>query len=263
MASQILMIPGSEEELALKDANKQEVALKDANKVLTKWNDLKQAGVTKNDIFKQYEKVYGVRPQNVHLNEGICNDYHHHCYNVQGKVLFTKKSSQLCTTVSTQQQFINNSDDLVTQEHTLEGKFTRSATVSVTHSSSFSFGEDISIHSDALGIGTDFSYEFKVKNSIGSESSTSNTITVSDTETVPLPPGHSMNLKLVVEWTKETQEFEIPITISGLTGANFHHKVQGHYYWFLLAPDGLKSSIRGKVDCAYDVKTSIIAENLH
>jgi len=248
------MIPGSEEDLALINAQ---------NKVLTKWNDLKQAGVTRNDIFKQFEKVYGVRPQNVHLNEGICNDYHHHCYNVQGEILFTKKSSQPCTTISTQQPFINNSEDHITQTHTLTGQFTKSATVSVTHSSSFSFGEEIAIHSDALGIGTDFSYEFKIKNSVGHESSTSNTITVSDTETVTLPPGHSVNLKLVTEWTKETQEFEIPITISGRTGANFHHRVEEHYYWFLWVPEGLKSSIRGTVDCSYNAKTSIIAESLH
>jgi len=82
----------------------------------------------------------------------------------------------------------------LTQAHTLEAQFTKSAKVTVTHSSSISFGQDISIHSNALGIGVDNSYEFKIGNSAGSESTSSNTITISDTETVTVPPNHGMNL---------------------------------------------------------------------
>ena len=157
-------------------------------------SDLNDAGVTRDDIYKQFTKEFGVGPQDVHINEGICREYGRYCYNVQGDVSFANKSSQPCTMVSAEQTVTNTDSIPLTQAYTQEAQFTKSAKVTVTHSSSISFGQDISIHSNALGIGVDNSYEFKIGNSAGSESTSSNTITISDTETVTVPPNHGMNL---------------------------------------------------------------------
>lgn len=56
-----------------------------------------------------------------------------------------------------------------------------------------------------------------------------------------------------------SEEFEIPITISGETGANFPHPVGpgGHYYWFLGLPRVFESKLTGVVDSAYDATGSV------
>ena len=130
MASHCLKIPGSDEEPTLNKA---------ANKVLTKMSDLNDAGVTRDDIYKQFTKEFGVGPQDVHINEGICREYGRYCYNVQGDVSFANKSSQPCTMVSAEQTVTNTDSIPLTQTCTLEAQFTKSAKVTVMHSSSSNF----------------------------------------------------------------------------------------------------------------------------
>lgn len=59
------------------------------------------------------------------------------------------------------------------------------------------------------------------------------------------------------------ENFSIPIDISGMVGDDFGKRVNGHYYWFIGLPSGLKGILKGKVGVAYNIEEQIhILDNM-
>ena len=235
------------------------------NQVLTTWDDLSQAGYPKASFSDKYKEVFGKSPDDVHVNEGICVTYGHYCYNIQGDCTYRNRGTTTITRVGAEEQLMNNTDDTVTYHVQLSTSQTKSATVTVTDTTSFSFGNKITVGSKLLGIQAEFSNSFTFTNSTGSSSSTSHSITVTDSIDVPMPPHSKKVAKLNVSWTKMTEDFEIPFTIQGWTGANFPKRVKDHYYWFHTVSPWFgvpQSTLRGTLDCAYDIKGSIEVDPL-
>ena len=71
--------------------------------------------------------------------------------------------------------------------------------------------------SEALGLSSELTTTFTVNNEVGSESSTSTEVNLSDTVTIIVQPQAKKVIKLMVEWTELEKEFEIPIDIDGCT----------------------------------------------
>ena len=220
----------------------------------TTWNDLTNAGFGKSKVRQQYKEAFGIYPDDVHVNEGICVQYDHYCYNRLGKVHTGAKGTTVVSDVKASRDLENDTDEEITHEVTLTTQFTNSATLTVTNSSEFSFTGSITVGAKDLGLEASFSESFTFKNEVGSSCTHSRSITISDKVTATVPPHSKKRIELVVTWKKMTEDFEIPITISGMTGANFPRPVGngGHYYWFMGLPRVFESKLTGVVESAYD-----------
>ena len=111
----------------------------------------------------------------------------------------------------------------------------------------------------------EFQTTFTVENSVGSTSSTSSDVTVSDSLDITLQAGQKVKAELEITWESLTEEFEIPFTIEGWTGARFPKRVDGHYLWFLTLTNKYAtptSTLRGVVECAYDIKGTLRVNNI-
>ena len=236
-----------------------------SNYVLTTWDDLAKAGISPKGVEKMYDKKYGVTPDKVYLNDGICKDYGHYCYNIQGVPKYNNQKRKTMTKLGDSRVIENNSDFTVKYHVTLSSSHTKSASVTVTNSSSFTFGGSITMGSEQLGIELEFQTTFTVTNSVGSTSSTSSDVTVSDSLDFTLDAGQKVEAQLEITWESLTQEFEIPFTIKGWTGASFPKRVKNHYFWFMTLKnkyDTPTSTLRGVVECAYDIKGRLRVNNI-
>jgi len=225
----------------------------------TTWNDLSNAGFGKSKVRQQYKEAFGIYPDDVHVNEGICVEYDHYCYNHLGSVHTGAKGTTVVSDVKASRELENDTDEEITHEVSLSTQFSSSATLTVTNSSEFSFTAGITVGSKELGLEASFSESFAFKNEVGSSSTQSRSTTISDKVIVTVPPHSKKHIELVVTWRKMSADFEIPITISGATGANFPRRVGngGHYYWFLGLPRVFESKLTGVVEAAYNATGTV------
>lgn len=232
--------------------------------VRTSWNDLANVGFGKAKVRQQYKDAFGIYPDDVHVNEGICVEYSHFCYNQLGDVHTFAKGLSVVSDVKASRNLENKSDEPLTHEVTLSTEFSDSSTLTVTNSSEISFTGSITVGAKELGLEASFSETFTFKNEVGSSSTHSRSTKISDTVKVTVPPHSKKHIKLVVTWKKLAEEFDIPITISGSTGANFPKRVGngGHYYWFLGLPRVFESKLTGVVESAYDATGSLTVSDV-
>ena len=161
---------------------------KNKNESLTTWGDLSEGGVSKSAVFEMYRKRFGENPKEIFLNENICEKYHHYCNNSCGKATFFDANEKLLQTIGSSRTLINDSDVDVTYDVTLSASKAKSASVTVTTTSGFSFDQSISVGAESLGLGSEFSSSFTFENSVGSTDSTSESVTVTDSLHLTLPP---------------------------------------------------------------------------
>ena len=237
------------------------------NSVLTTWDDLAKAGISLKGVENMYVDEFKETPDKEYLNDGICKEFGHYCYNVQRAPQYINQKKKKLTSLGNSRVIENNSDFPVTYHVTLSSSHSKSASVTVTESASFSFGNAITMGSEELGIEMQFQTTFTVENSVGSTSSTSSDVTVSDSLDITLQSGQKVEAQLEVTWESLTEEFEIPFIIDGYTGARFPKRVQGRYLWFLPLTykskyDTPKSTLRGVVECAYDIRGTLRVNNI-
>jgi len=235
---------------------------------LTNWDDMIACGMPKAKVSDAYKNVFGKTPDEVHLNDEFCKNYGWLSYNLLGDTTYYNVSIKPKSDISGERILENKTDEPYTQKVTLSTKVTNSATVSVTSASSVHVGSSISIGAPELGIGGEFTQDFTFENQVGSESTQSTEVTISDEVTVQVPPGFKYRVYLHVRWDVREEEWEMPIEIdpSGFTGAQFPSTVEGHYYWAMPHAEQFtppfKSKIRGKVGCSYNTTGWITVENI-
>ena len=206
-------------------------------------------------------------PDQVHLNDEFCKQYGWLSYNVLGEIAVYDSTLTPKSKISAERTLENTTMYPYTTNVELSTTMTNSATTTVTNTSSVSVGSSIMIGSEALGIGAEFSQEFTFSNEVGSSSTQSTEVSVSDTVMVTVPPEAQVKVFLEVTWIEENKEWEMPVLIDpyGMTGAQFKHKVQGHYHWgmrhFGFFDPPFQSKIHGKLACAYNTKGHIVVDD--
>ena len=234
---------------------------------LTNWDDMIACGMPRASVENAYQSEFGKKPDQVHLNDDFCKDYGWLSYNLLGETTYFNVSVTPKADISGERFLDNKTDQPYTTTVTISTKMSNSATTTVTSSSSVSVGSSITIGSEDLGIGGEFSQDFSFSNEVGSESTQTTEVEISDSVEVTVPPGAHYRVYLSVKWDSRAEEFEIPVEIdrSGLTGAQFASTVQGHYYWAMYHEEHFtapfQSKIRGKLDCAYNSTGHIIVED--
>lgn len=240
---------------------------RDNRTALTTWDDMIACDMPSAKVTNAYKKKFGLNPGKVHLNDEFCKTYGWLSYNLLGKVKYYNEPPVQKSSLSGERFLENKTSQPFTTEVQLSTTRTNSATATVTNASSVSVGSQITIGSEALGIDTQFSQHFTFSNEVGSSSTQSTEVTVSDKVTVTVPPGARFRVFLEVLWTQEDKEWEIPVKIDpyGLTGAQFPRRVDGHYYWavshngFFSPP--FQSKIQGKLQCAYNTSGRVVVED--
>ena len=235
--------------------------------VLTNWNDMYVAGITTKVVQDGYQRMFGVRPDNQHINDDFTHKWGWYSYNYLGDINIINVKVEPKSSVTNERHLTNDGDNDVTHTITLTSKVSNSATTTVTSKSEISTTTSITIGAEELGLGASFSNTFTFSNEVGSSHTQSTDITVGDTVTVTVPPHSKKRVCLKVTWTSKTADWEIPVTIDpqGMTGVDFHKRVKGHYFWGVqhaaLADPPFKSVMRGRLDASYDTKGDIFVED--
>ena len=104
--------------------------------------------------------------------------------------------------------------------------------------------------------------QFNVSATVGQSGSTTVNKGASSTVTVTVPPKSQVKVDMVATMKTETMDFSAPIQVTGMFGANFPDRVQGHYFWFADAGTILpqtSGTLTGKINgtAAFDVQTHI------
>ena len=234
---------------------------------LTNWDDMTACGMPYNTVQDAYIDEFGKKPDQVHINDDFCKDYGWLSYNLLGDTTYYNVSVTPKADTEGERFLENTTDEPYITEVVISTTMSNSATTTVTNSSSISVGSSITVGAPDLGIGAEFSQEFTFSNEVGSSSTQSIKVMISDKVIVTVPPGARYRVYLQVRWESRTEEWEIPVEIDrkGLTGAQFPSTVDGHYHWsrkhdsYFTAP--FKSKIRGKLDCAYNSTGNIVVED--
>ena len=249
-------------------ANKSVYMRTSNSQVLTSWNDMIAANMPKASVENAYEAEFGTKPDEVHLNNEFCMNYGWLSYNNLGDLTYYNVEIRPRSNVESERILTNDTDDPYTHEVTLSTTVSNSATTTVTNASEISTSTTISVGSDALGIGADFTQAFSFSNEVGSSSTQETSVTISDTVTVTVPPHSRIRVYLQIEWESRVQDWDIPVEIDprGLTGAQFPKPVGdgGHYHWgvthrYFFDPP-FESKIRGTLDASYNTKGEVIVE---
>lgn len=242
---------------------------RDKRTALTTWDDMIACDMPSAKVSNAYKKKFGVKPLKVHLNDEFCKTFGWLSYNLLGNVKYYDESPVLKSSISGERFLENKTSEPYTMEAELSTTMTNSATTTVTNASSVSVGSRITIGSDELGIGAQFSQDFTFSNEVGCSSTQSTEVTVRDKVTIIVPPGARFRVFLEVLWTQQDKEWEIPVEIDplGLTSVQFPRRVDKHYYWavshngFFSPP--FQSKIQGKLQCAYNTSGRVVVEDLH
>ena len=215
-----------------------------------------------------YQKKFGTKPDDVHLNDDFCKNYGCLSYNNVGDVTCYNVAIKPMTNVESERILTNNTDTAYTQSIELTTEVSNSATVTVTSASSVSASNTITVGSEAFGIQDEFSQSFTFSNEVGSSSTQSISVTIPDTVNVTVQPHSQVRVYLQVKWDSRTQDWEMPVEIDpyGMTAAQFPKPVGGggHYYWgvshgcFFNPP--FVSKIRGTLIASYNTTGEVIVE---
>jgi len=240
----------------------------DSGQVLTNWDDMIACNMPKGSVMDAYQREFGTKPDDVHLNDDFCKNYGWLSYNNVGDVTYYNVVIKPTSKVESERILTNKTDTAYTQEVTLSTTVDNSVTATVTSASSVSTSNAITVGSEAFGIQDEFSQSFTFSNEVGSSDTKSKSITVADTVTVTVQPHSQVRLYLQVTWDSRTEDWDMPVKIDprGMTGAQFPKTVGpgGHYYWgvshghFFNPP--FLSKMRGTLLASYNTTGRVIVE---
>ncbi|MDY6857355.1 MAG: hypothetical protein SWO11_22155 [Thermodesulfobacteriota bacterium] len=152
---------------------------------------------------------------------------------------------------------MNNGDQEAEISLSVQGAWTDTTGWSSSVTTGMTFSEEFTIEG-VFKMGMSFS----VSATAGKSGSSSVSKSSSATVTVKVLPKSKVTIQMVATMKKEKMDFKVPIDVSGMFGANFPDRVQGHYFWFLSASELLPKTsgeISGTIEgtAAFDVHTEI------
>ena len=125
----------------------------------------------------------------MHLNDDFCKNYGWLSYNLLGDTTYYNVSVTPKADISEERFLDNTTSEPYTTEVSISTTMSNSATTTVTNSSSVSVVSSITVGAPDLGIGGEFSQDFTFSNEVGSSSTQSIEVTISDKVPVTVPPG--------------------------------------------------------------------------
>lgn len=134
--------------------------------VETTWNDMYVAGLTVKVIQNGYQKEFGVRPDNQHINDDFAHKWGWYSFNNLGKISVLNVKVQPKSSVTNERYLTNDGDNAITHSITLSSTVSNSATTTVTSTSQISTSASITIGAEDLGISATFSESFTFSNTV-------------------------------------------------------------------------------------------------
>ncbi|OYY79389.1 MAG: hypothetical protein B7Y43_02950 [Sphingomonas sp. 28-62-20] len=231
------------------------------------WSDLVALNSSPNAVSASFNKIWGTNPDGIALNDttyynavtpAITQQYGHYCYKILGQINYSEgtQTSPTQAIVGSNTAY-NNSDAPAAISLTVQGAWTETTAWSSSITAGMTFSSEISLEG-VFKMGMSFS----VSTTVGQSNSNSVNKGSSATVSVTVPPNSMIKVDMVATMKTETMDFSAPIQVSGMMGANFPDRVQGHYFWFndvgSLVPQtsgNLTGTIQGT--SAFDVQTHI------
>lgn len=231
------------------------------------FSDLPGLDSSPDAVRSRFQEIYNKRPDGIALNDEtyysavippITQQYSHYCFKTLGDVQFGESSSEPPAQAIVGSNTGRNEGDseaeiglIVNGVWNEETGYSSSITAGLTYSAEFGI-------EGVFKMGSSFS----VSVTAGQSKSSSVQRGASATVTVKVPPRSKVTVQMVATMKKEKLSFQVPISVSGMFGANFPDRVQGHYFWFNSASEILPKTsgvISGIIEgtAAFDVQTII------
>ena len=156
-----------------------------------------------------------------------------YCLNYYEGVQTTKSDPTINKALAASRSAENSSNGVINYQMTLSTTRDKSATLSVTESSQYSYGYKITLGVAELGLSEEYSGMFEVNDSQGSSSTISTTVAITNTCSFSLKPGGKKTIDLYVVWKTSEITLKIPIHINGYVAGNYCDKQQVHCLWFM------------------------------
>ena len=232
------------------------------------WSDLTALDSSPDAVRSAFKSHFSnVDPDGIALNDStyydavtppITQQYSHYCYKIPGDVQYYESAPTSSThAVVGSNIAYNKSDSEATIQLTVNGAWTDTRGWSSSITRGMTFTEEISLEGVfKLGM------SFNVSATVGKSGSQSVSKSSSASVSVKVPPKSKIKVDMVATMKTEKMDFEVPIQVSGMFGANFPSRVDGHYIWFLSASSILpktSGTIKGTIEgtAAFDVTTHI------
>ena len=201
------------------------------------WSDLSALGSSPSAVKEAFNSQWGTEPDGIALNDTtyfnavsppITQQYGHYAYKTLGEINYTEgtQSSNEGAVVGSNTAY-NRGDAPITISLTVDGSWSESQSWSSSVTAGMTFSEEISLEG-VFKMGMSFS----VSTTVGESNSKGNTKGSSATVSLTVPPMSMIKVEMVATMVTETMDFTAPIQVTGLMGANFPDRVQGHYFWF-------------------------------
>lgn len=231
------------------------------------WSDLAALGSSPLAVKEQFQAIWGVEPDGIALNDTtyfnaptppITLQDDNFCYKTLGDIDYADGAlASGPKTVVGSNAASNDSDSPVTISLIVDGNWLESVrwSSSITAGMSFTRGFDFAGN---FGTGSPFA----ISTTVGESKKAVTTRTSSITVSVTVPPRSMVRVDMVATMAIETIAFTAPIQVTGVMGANFPDRVDGHYFQFAevsallpLTSATFTGTVRGTM--ATDVQTVI------
>lgn len=204
---------------------------------LLRFSDLRALGTSEYMVRDWFHHHYGSTPDGIAMNyEGrfrtkhppVTVQYPHWCYKKIGTVTYTRGGVSKSAMIDLHSQTVENrTPEEVVQEVTLKYVWEDKMSYSTSRTIGLTFSQGITIEA-VFSAGVEYSF---------STTTTSSHTTTQRREITRMirvrVPGHSKRkVVLAGRTSNERVYYRAPISVYGWMGANFPHKVRGHYYWF-------------------------------
>ncbi|WP_347351519.1 hypothetical protein [Intrasporangium sp.] len=231
------------------------------------FSDLQGLQSSPDAVRQAFDKQFGKRPDGLALNDStyynavqppITQQYGHFCYKSVTDYQFGPSQADPPHDAIVGSNTAKNNGDTeaeislsVTGTWTEETGWSSSVTTGLTYSEEFTL-------EGVFKMGMSFSVAVTAGKSGSSSVSKSSSASV----TVKVPPRSQVTVSMIATMKKEKMPFLAPIRVSGMFGANFPERVNGHYFWFsgadVLLPR-TQGEITGVIEgtAAFDVHTDI------
>ncbi|MBO9622213.1 MAG: ETX/MTX2 family pore-forming toxin [Sphingomonas sp.] len=230
------------------------------------WSDLQALSSSPSAVRDKFGAMYGETPDGIALNDTtyynavsppITQQYGHYCYKTLGEISYSEEGQQADQAVVGSNTAFNYGDDPASISLTVNGGWAETTGWSTSVTTGMTFSESVTLE----GV-FQMGMQFNVSATVGQSGSTTVNKGASSTVTVTVPPKSQVRVDMVATMKTETMDFSAPIQVTGMFGANFPDRVQGHYFWFADAGTILpqtSGTLTGKINgtAAFDVQTHI------
>ena len=231
------------------------------------FSDLQGLKSSPDAVREAFHRQFGKQPDGIALNDStyykavqppITQQYGHYCYkNVSDYYFGTSQADPPHDAIVGSNTAVNHGDTEAETTLTVTGAWTEETGWSSSVTTGLTYSEEFTLEG-VFKMGMSFS----VAVTAGKSGSSSVSKSASASVTVKVPPRSQVIVNMVATMKKERMPFQAPISVTGMFGANFPDRVNGHYFWFSDVA-GLVPTTHGEITgvvegtAAFDVHTDI------